>query len=450
MSIQVDCRDYAAYGELVLTASGSGYTSDPVVVKIPKDDNGNKIADCWGNDASTPYDPEADNDQGPNINNCYYYSPADDSDRRWLAYLNGDGITVLDEYRGLNVRGTWTETDPDTWDVFIVSCLGIGDAWALPSMTLHEMERGEVYIGDGNMLEGCGDLNGGIVYHNRIGMSTAIYGDDGQNSSSHGDVYALKLSDDMTGGTGTTLGKMPLGPPSAASQGTIYTGRIVGNLYTSPQGFNYIGYLDTVIAHEIGHGVSLPHCPDLDHPNCYMWRFADPTNEYVNRYRDHHDIDYDLRNPALTPQDAADDDGSDRKYSEVLGHYFRLFGDVNSDDVVNRVDVLIVMSNLNTTREDKTRTSDVNWDGQIDENDLALVTAALENMPVVVTEPLPEDVNGDGVVNTVDLVMVASSFGDTRDEHEIFAVDVNGDCAVNILDLVMVALAFGNTVAVPE
>ena len=45
------------------------------------------------------------------------------------------------------------------------------------------------------------------------------------------------------------------------------------------------------------------------------------------------------------------------------------------------------------------------------------------------------DVNGDGVVNILDLVVVANAFGET-------APDLNGDGTVNVLDLVLVANAF--------
>ena len=48
---------------------------------------------------------------------------------------------------------------------------------------------------------------------------------------------------------------------------------------------------------------------------------------------------------------------------------------------------------------------------------------------------LTADVNGDGVVNILDLVVVANAFGEA-------APDVNGDGVVNILDLVAVANAF--------
>ena len=49
------------------------------------------------------------------------------------------------------------------------------------------------------------------------------------------------------------------------------------------------------------------------------------------------------------------------------------------------------------------------------------------------------DVNGDGVVNIQDLVLVSSRFGQTGQN----SADVNGDGVVNISDLVLVAGAFG-------
>ena len=58
-------------------------------------------------------------------------------------------------------------------------------------------------------------------------------------------------------------------------------------------------------------------------------------------------------------------------------------------------------------------------------------------------ERLPEDVNGDGVVNIQDLVAVAAAFGETGETP----ADVNGDGRVNIQDLVAVAAAFGEAAA---
>ena len=60
-------------------------------------------------------------------------------------------------------------------------------------------------------------------------------------------------------------------------------------------------------------------------------------------------------------------------------------------------------------------------------------------------ERIAEDVNSDGVVNIIDLTLVASNFGETGQN----AADVNGDGVVNIIDLTLVAAAFGNTAAAP-
>ena len=62
---------------------------------------------------------------------------------------------------------------------------------------------------------------------------------------------------------------------------------------------------------------------------------------------------------------------------------------------------------------------------------------------VPVNEIVSTDVNGDGVVNIQDLVLVASGFGQTGQN----AADVNGDGIVNIQDLVLVAGAFGSGAA---
>ena len=65
----------------------------------------------------------------------------------------------------------------------------------------------------------------------------------------------------------------------------------------------------------------------------------------------------------------------------------------------------------------------------------------------VITEPpqLPEDLNQDGIVNIVDLTLVASNFGEIEQND----ADVNGDGVVNIVDLTLVAAAFGNTASAP-
>ena len=70
----------------------------------------------------------------------------------------------------------------------------------------------------------------------------------------------------------------------------------------------------------------------------------------------------------------------------------------------------------------------------------------IENAEITEPAQLPEDVNQDGVVNIIDLTLVASNFGKTGSND----ADVNNDGVVNIIDLTLVAAAFGNTAAAPE
>ena len=77
--------------------------------------------------------------------------------------------------------------------------------------------------------------------------------------------------------------------------------------------------------------------------------------------------------------------------------------------------------------EGQLATGDVNRDGQVSILDMILIARHLGETQV--------DVNGDGIVNVLDLVILANAFG--KD-----APDVNGDGTVNVLDLLAVANAF--------
>ena len=71
-----------------------------------------------------------------------------------------------------------------------------------------------------------------------------------------------------------------------------------------------------------------------------------------------------------------------------------------------------------------------------------------ENTQIEIIEApyAPEDVNEDGVVNVLDLVAVASNFGQTGEN----IADVNEDGVVDIVDLVLVAGALGSDAAAPS
>ncbi len=67
-------------------------------------------------------------------------------------------------------------------------------------------------------------------------------------------------------------------------------------------------------------------------------------------------------------------------------------------------------------------------------------------IPIVSSEFLAGDVNGDGSVNIQDLVLVAANLGQAGQN----TADVNGDGVVDIRDLVKVAGALGNAAAAPS
>ena len=69
----------------------------------------------------------------------------------------------------------------------------------------------------------------------------------------------------------------------------------------------------------------------------------------------------------------------------------------------------------------------------------------VENGEVVEPPQVTGDVSGDGIVNVLDLVLVAGRLGQSGQND----ADVNGDGVVNILDLVLVAGALGNAAAAP-
>ncbi len=72
-------------------------------------------------------------------------------------------------------------------------------------------------------------------------------------------------------------------------------------------------------------------------------------------------------------------------------------------------------------------------------------TVLLWELPPAAPEQLATDVNRDGVVNILDLTLIASNFGKNGEND----ADINADGFVNILDLTLVAAAFGNIADAP-
>jgi hypothetical protein len=252
-TVNVSCYDYGAYGRLAVTLCGSTIFKD-----VPLDDNNNKIADGWerseGLYTSNVRDANIivtqDIDTGPSDN-------------------LGEGLTVIDEYRGFMVSGTHTRTSPHTADLFVVSPWGVGLATELPDISTHLLNSSEIIVG---------------------GLVSFYSGDH---------VYAVRVVEDSAteddGEPLTYFALAPVGPPSSDSIVTIYT-TIISNTPNVSQ--------SAILGHEIGHCTNLGHCPDYDDENCLMYANIPRSGVTRYRYRSHHDPDYDLISPADSPQDS--------------------------------------------------------------------------------------------------------------------------------------------------
>ena len=121
-TIKIRAWDYGAYGSLTATLCDRYGTERAVsnTIDIPRDDNGNHIADGWLNDYFYDYGWKEDNESGPGSNG----NP-------------GDGFSAFEEYRGFFVKGRHVRTGTFTKDVFVYSKLsqGIGYASNLQSDT---------------------------------------------------------------------------------------------------------------------------------------------------------------------------------------------------------------------------------------------------------------------------------------------------------------------------
>ena len=69
----------------------------------------------------------------------------------------------------------------------------------------------------------------------------------------------------------------------------------------------------------------------------------------------------------------------------------------------------------------------------------ATIVASLSLLLLTDSNAQNGDVNGDGVVNILDLTLIASHFGERVDAAQLPNIDVNGDSIVDTLDLVIVA-----------
>ena len=119
-----------------------------------------------------------------------------------------------------------------------------------------------------------------------------------------------------------------------------------------------------------------------------------------------------------------------------------LVGDANGDGIVNGLDIAVVASNWMHTGSQPLK-GDVNTDGIVNGLDIADIASHwLERAAVI------GDANGDGIVNGLDIAVVASNWMHTGSQP--LTGDVNTDGIVNGLDIADIASHWLQTAAPPS
>ena len=212
---------------------------------------------------------------------------------------------------------------------------------------------------------------------------------------------------------------------------------------------NYFGYLGGGNQEEVGiqNGVKALQAI-MDIPHITMWDFGLENNTPMVVTKDGKEVTPSLTNFL-----------SDRAFhlDELTGNWFAekvLASDTGTAEATRADPVIVRDGNRGRIGIVYQTFNEVNPKGKVVAeliaNFLLRNNDKISLPPAEITEPTHptqklEDVNKDGVVNIIDLALVASNFGKS-DEN---AADVNSDGVVNIIDLVLVAAAFGDTNSAP-
>ena len=298
MNITVRCKDYGAFGILrvkLYNTSSSDVFVYEVSIAIPKDDNGNYIADKSDTDYGYT-NPALDGETGPDTG-----SGVEENNNP------GDGLVEFEEYRGFKVNGGHKRLSPTRKDIFLYSGLSthdpttkeitssdIGNASNLPSV--FEVQEITEYETERNYMDRS-------VNFNSLGTPTQFGAGDEWYVQDTKALWVFKKG--YRGPDDTTLGQVlpGVGSPSDVDEVNVYTDAIDDYAPTLIGTTDISATTDAAAialqrarttGHEIGHALALSHPFHTFLPTGYSWStqgagwygFGDTSEKVTNTVYD--------------------------------------------------------------------------------------------------------------------------------------------------------------------
>jgi hypothetical protein len=227
LELIVDSYDFGAWGTVRI--SGTDKDKRNVIVriggklnpdlKIPMDDDANRIADSWKPTATRGRSGEADDE----------HESGNEHD--------GDGLTLYEEYRGYSEGGRWQQANPEKKDFFIQNQIGSA------------AKKGIELLGQAAKLEVHSEFT-----EQELDWERVINRYSSSGHAQHGVVLAYPPSPASDPGYSEALGGP--GPPGQVSpilisaKNTAKPAMVPGEMYTDA---------DAEIAHELLHACNVKH-----------------------------------------------------------------------------------------------------------------------------------------------------------------------------------------------
>jgi len=137
--------------------------------------------------------------------------------------------------------------------------------------------------------------------------------------------------------------------------------------------------------------------------------------------------DYDIKVIVTIHQD---DDPSNNEITLLLAFRKTLYGDATGDYEIDIYDIILICGRLSA----QTKHSDINLNGIVHDIDVRIVAQARGSTPGSPNWNPDADLDNDGDVDTMDLLIVTSEYGSSGDPNYISNFDFNCDHVIDAQD----------------